>query len=161
MQIAWFTALCLIIRWVSLLVPAFQAWELRTMTHNLIDAPLANRLVNKLKKGEIFFLTQLGKNLDPYVFAQLCKELDKSLTRRNEQFSDSSIPNGTPPPPPSDSLYPALTSPSAAEKEAEAAASAAAAVEAALEAAAERIELQEMNEGKNDYLKECMENLNS
>ena len=118
------------------------------MTHNLIDASLANRLVNKCKKGEIFFLTQLGKNLDPYVFSKLCTELDKSLTKRNEPASDSSIPNGTPPPPASDSLYPALTSPTAAEKEAEAAASAAAAVEAALEAAAERIEMQEMNEGK-------------
>ena len=131
------------------------------MTHNLIDVSLANRLVKNCKKGEIFFLTQLGKNLDPYVFSKLCKELDKSLTKRNEQDSDVNMLNGTPPPPPSDSLYPALTSPSAAEKEAEAAASAAAAVEAALEAAAERIELQEMNEGKDEYLKHCMENPNS
>ena len=75
-------------------------------------------------------------------------------------MSDGSVPNGTPPQ--TESIYPALTSPTAAEKEAEAAASAAAAVEAAIEAAAERIEMQEMNMAKNnEYLKYSMENSNS
>ena len=75
-------------------------------------------------------------------------------------MSDGSVPNGTPPH--TESIYPALTSPTAAEKEAEAAASAAAAVEAAIEAAAERIEMQEMNIAKNnEYLKYSMENSDS
>ena len=93
------------------------------------------------------------------MFAKLCTELDKSLTSRNEQVSDGNVPNGASP---KASLYPILTSPTAAEKEAEAEASAAAAVEAALEAAAERIELQDMNTAKNnEYLKHCMENADS
>ena len=136
-----------------------MAWELRTRTHNLIDTSLANRLVRNTRRGEMFFLFQLGSNLDPYIFTQLCTELDKSLTSRNQHELDCNIPNGELC---HASLYPALTNPSAAEKEAEAAALAAAAVEAALEAAAERIELQEINEAKNtEYLKHCMDNADS
>ena len=147
LNVAWFTALCIIIRWVSILMPQIMGWELKAMTHNLVNTSLATKLVNHCKRGEIFFLMQLGKNLDPYLFANLCTELDKSLTSRNEQISYDHPPNETPP---ADSLYPILTSPNAAEKEAEAAASAAAAVEAAVEAAAERIELQVMNASKVD-----------
>ena len=117
------------------------------MSHNLVDASVAARLVNNCTRGEIFFLTQLGKNLDPYVFKSLCIKLDKSITNRKEQDSDDQSANETSP---AESLYPVLSSPAAAEKEAEAAASAAAAVEAAVEAAAEQIELQVMNASKVD-----------
>ena len=134
-----------------------MAWELRARTHNLIDASLANRLVRNTRRGEMFFLFQLGSNLDPYIFAKLCTELDKSLTSRNQPWSDGDVPNGDLP---VASLYPIIGNElTASEKEAEAAASAAAAVEAAVEAAAERIELQEINEAKNkEYLKYCADN---
>ena len=139
-----------------------MAWELRKLTtfdKRLIDVPLANRLANNCRRGEVFFLTHLGKNLDPYVFSELCKKLDKLLTSRNQQISDNNVPSRTPP---SDSIYPNLMSATAAEKQAEAEASAAAAVEAAYESAAERIELQDMSAGKNnEYQKHCMENADS
>ena len=146
-----------------MLLPSLMAWELRTRTHNLIDSSLANRLVRNTRRGEMFFLLQLSGNLDPYIFAQLCAELDKSLESRKQPQSNASVPNGNfSRVEISNSLYPTLSNPSAAEKEAEAAASAAAAVEAAVEAAAERIELQEINEAKNKaYLKYCMDNADS
>ena len=124
-----------------------MAWELRTKTHYLIDKTLATRLVQNIRRGEWFFLCQVGGNLDPYIFAQLCTELDKSLTHRNTFAQEGGMANGGVP---GASLYPSIASATAAEKEAEAAASAAAAVESAIEAAAERIELQEVNESKKE-----------
>ena len=124
-----------------------MAWELRAKTHNLIDKELAKRLVQNIRRGEWFFLCQVGSNLDPYIFAQLCIELDKSLTHRKTFAQEGGLANGELP---GANLYPSIASATAAEKAAEAAASAEAAIEAAVEAAAERIELKEINESKKN-----------
>ena len=144
------TGLGLVYRCAVLLLPTLRSWELRTKTHNLIDKPVASRLVSNMIRGEWFFLCLIGCNLDPYIFSRLCVQLDKTLAGRKGHSEGTSLENGGLPVPTqaAERIYPILSSPSEAEKAAEAAASAAAAVEMALDAAAEQIELNELNISK-------------
>ena len=48
----------------------------------LLDDVVALRVTDKLRKGDWFFLTLIGANLDPEIFTRLVNQLDKSLNRR-------------------------------------------------------------------------------
>ena len=56
---------------------------LQKKSHDLVPFDMAMRLVRNVRRGEWFFLWQLGSNLHPHVFSELCVELDKKLTERS------------------------------------------------------------------------------
>ena len=49
----------------------------------MIGSDLASYITQNIRRGEWFFLLQLGSNLHPKTFSLLCLEIDKALVSKN------------------------------------------------------------------------------
>jgi len=87
------TSLSLVYHAVLVSSVQLRAYRLKSSTGNLIGNDVATRLAGNVRRGEWFFLMQLGYNLNPVVFGKLCTDLDKSLhfsSGGNSLFLDAS-----------------------------------------------------------------------
>jgi len=76
------SALGLCYRAITLISVRARASVLMAKSSLLLDDVVALRVTDKLRKGDWFFLTLIGANLDPEIFTRLVNQLDKSLNRR-------------------------------------------------------------------------------
>ena len=98
-----FTCLSLAFHLTLICSAQLRAGLLRAKSHYLIGADLATYITKNIRRGEWFFLLQLGSNLHPKTFSLLCLEIDKALVKKNalpEQAGNgrsAMIPNGNAP----------------------------------------------------------------
>lgn len=76
-----------------------RAGLLRAKAHYLIGSDLAFYITQNIRRGEWFFLLQLGSNLHPKTFSLLCLEIDKALVSKNalpeaDNGRSAMVPNG-------------------------------------------------------------------
>ena len=64
--------------------------RLKTSTHRWVDDSTTASLVDEIGRSEWFFLSRVAKNLEPRVFAELLKEIDKKIKEDHQR-------NGTAP----------------------------------------------------------------
>ena len=77
------TAVGMCYRMLTLFSPSVRASTLRTRSQFLLTQAVCQRVVEKLRQGDWFFLNLVGANLDPFVFTRLIQQLDKLMTTRN------------------------------------------------------------------------------
>ncbi|TRY73640.1 hypothetical protein TCAL_11752 [Tigriopus californicus] len=70
------TLFWIIYRVLTSFIVSFRAWELRSRLHNWASKIEVNGINKKLDAFQWFFLSQLGKNLDPRVFQAILNEID-------------------------------------------------------------------------------------
>merc|ERR1712142_883675 len=76
-----FTSLSLVYQLALVLSAPLRAYSLRQKTQNFISVDTANYVTANVRRGEWFFLMQLGNNMNPVIFGKLCLELDKALEK--------------------------------------------------------------------------------
>lgn len=73
------TAMTLVYRLLTLFSKSARRNALRARAQMLVDSALVNRIIDRVRHSDWFFLTLLGANIDPHIFSQLLIQLDKHL----------------------------------------------------------------------------------
>lgn len=94
-----FTCLSLAFHLALICSAQMRAGLLRAKAHYLIGSDLASYITQNIRRGEWFFLLQLGSNLHPKTFSLLCLEIDKALVSKNalpevDNGRSAMVPNG-------------------------------------------------------------------
>jgi hypothetical protein len=79
------TGLAIVYRALTLLSVRARAGAIRAKSNQLVDRPTAERVSDKLRHGDWFFLCLVGTNLDSHIFARLVNQLDKLMMTRPVQ----------------------------------------------------------------------------
>ena len=69
-------------RLISLCSSGARKSRIRLRANGLVEASVVSRVVDRIGRGEWFFLQQVAQNLDPFVFAQFLTALDAALTAK-------------------------------------------------------------------------------